>query len=72
MGKQDMDPDDPRVLISPWDWARIVAIRPELLPYAPQRRFTDRDWQTIIAKQPQTLVLSKYVLAKFVICLALA
>ena len=51
--KRDMDPDDRRELISHRDWVRIVAIRPELLRYAPSRRFSSEEWELITAKQPQ-------------------
>jgi hypothetical protein len=40
-------------LIEPWEWALIVAFRPELLVYAPKRKFTNMDWLEIIDRQPQ-------------------
>lgn len=50
--KRDMDPDDRRELISPRDWVRIVAIRPELLRYAPVGKFGKDEWKCINEKQP--------------------
>ena len=51
--KRNHSPDDPVVLISPTEWAHIVAVRPELLSYAPVRRFTEYDWRIVVEKQPR-------------------
>ena len=61
--EQEMDPDDRRELISTWDWVRIVAVRPELLCYAPVRKFGKDEWKCINEKQPQ---LSRKTAAKTV------
>ncbi len=57
--KRDMDPDDRRELISTRDWAEIVAIRPELLRYAPSERFGREEWEQITEKQPHLSHLAK-------------
>ena len=50
---QEMDPDDRRELISTWDWVQIIAVRPELLCYAPVRKFGKDEWRRINKRQPQ-------------------
>ena len=49
---QNMDPEDRQELISKSDWAQIIAIRPELLCYAPVRQFGKDEWKCINEKQP--------------------